>query len=222
METRCGDDRERILNMPMIPPSRAGDFKPCPAGLQQLVCVDICDLGMMTSSYNGDPKTQHKIAIKWQSIKRMADDKPYLVQKRYTYSLHKKSTLRADLQSWRGRAMTDAECDVFDLEKLIGVNAYGNILHVTRDDATYANIAALMPLPREIPRLVARDYVRIIDREENPAPKQVARPVVVPVVPPPPVDEWGVEPDNTPMPSENADFPADSPALRGPDDDIPF
>ena len=97
--------------MAMIPPrsgSGGGTFKPCPTGLQQLVCCDVIDLGMVTSSYNGEAKTMHKVSLRWQSAKLMSDGKPYLVQKRYTYSLHPKATLRKDLDGWRGKALTDA------------------------------------------------------------------------------------------------------------------
>jgi hypothetical protein len=44
----------------------------------------------------------------------------YIVQKRYTLSSHKKSTLRRDLEAWRGRPFTDSQADDFDIDMLIG------------------------------------------------------------------------------------------------------
>ena len=43
----------------------------------------------------------------------MPDGKPFLVRRRYTASLHEKSALRKDLESWRGRAFTNVELDGF-------------------------------------------------------------------------------------------------------------
>ena len=190
--------------MAMIPPrsgSGGGTFKPCPTGLQQLVCCDVIDLGMVTSSYNGEAKTMHKVSLRWQSAKLMSDGKPYLVQKRYTYSLHPKATLRKDLDGWRGKALTDAACETFDLEKLLGVNAYANITHTVRGGDTYANVAALMPYPNEQPKLFVTGYVRVVARTKDDPP------------PPPPCEdsEWGAE-------NGAASGPVEAPS----EDDIPF
>lgn len=144
--------------------SEGGDFQPCPSGVYQAVCVDVIDMGLLEVTYSGTTKSQHKIRICWQVDEPMENGKPFLVQKRYTLSLNEKATLRHDLESWRGRSFTDDEMTGFDVEKLLGVNAMVNVTHAVKGDRTYANVVAVMPLPKNMAKIAARDYVRHIDR----------------------------------------------------------
>jgi len=94
------------------------------------------------------------------------DRPPYTVSSRYTASLHEKSRLRADLQSWRGRAFSAEELAAFDLEKLIGVGCLLNVVHTARNGKQYADIVAIMPLPKQTPKLtVSPDFVRQLFRQ---------------------------------------------------------
>lgn len=142
-----------------------GDFRPCPQGVHQACCVDVVDMGLLEVTWKGETKRQHKVRVVWQ-IEDIdpVNDKPYIVQKRYTASLHEKAQLRKDLESWRGRAFTDEELKRFDLETLLGVNAFLNVVHVTREGKTYANVTAIMPTKRGMDKIVPRDYVRVVDR----------------------------------------------------------
>lgn len=142
-------------------------FKPAPAGLHQAVCVDVVDMGILEVSYAGKTKRQHKVRVVWQIDQDMEDGKPFIVQKRYTLSLHEKANLRKDLESWRGRPFTDAELEGFDLEKLLGANCQLNIQHVQKAGETYANVISIVPLGRGMQKMEPRDYVRVQDREEN-------------------------------------------------------
>lgn len=146
-----------------------GDFTPAPAGVHQAVCVDIVDLGLLKVTFGGKEKEQHKISIRWQIAENMDIGKPFLVQKRYTLSLHEKATLRKDLESWRGRAFTDAESDGFDVENVLGANCLLNVTHAKKGESTYANVVAIMPLPKGMPKMAAVDYVRQVDRTDAPA-----------------------------------------------------
>lgn len=155
--------------MPIIAKS-AKSFEPCPAGPQQAVCVDVVDLGMVTSTYvdeKGSPKLQHKIDIVWQSSEPMKDGKPYIAKKRYTLSLHEKATLRQDLESWRGKPFSESEAEGFDVEKLLGANCIINVAHKAGSKGgTFANVVSVMPLMRGQQRIEATpDYVRVCDRE---------------------------------------------------------
>ena len=153
--------------MAIIAKSSGGNFNPAPAGAWSSVCCDVVDLGILKVSYGGKEKEQHKVRLSWQIEEEMQDGKPFLVSKRYTLSLHEKAALRKDLESWRGRAFTDEELKGFDLEVLIGVPCMLSVVQVkspTTGD-TYANIAAIMKLPKSTPALGVRDYVRVQDRE---------------------------------------------------------
>ena len=152
-----------------------GDFTPAPAGVHQAVCVDVVDLGLLKVTFGGKEKEQHKISVRWQIAENMDIGKPFLVQKRYTLSLHEKATLRKDLESWRGRAFTSEESDGFDVENVIGANCLLNIMHTKKGESTYANVTAIMPLAKGMPKMSAVGYVRQIDRTDNaPEPADIA------------------------------------------------
>jgi len=142
-----------------------GDYTPAPAGVYQAVCCDVVDLGIVESEWQGQKKSAHKVRLIWQIDARMDDGRPFTVSSRYTASLHEKARLRADLQSWRGRAFTVEELQRFDLEKLIGAGCLLNVMHTSRNGKTYADVASIMPLPARTPKLaVSPDYVRVQDR----------------------------------------------------------
>jgi hypothetical protein len=114
-------------------------------------------------------KQQHKVRIVWQLEDMMADGKPFLIQKRYTLSLHEKANLRKDLESWRGRSFTPEELIKFDVETIIGKNAQLNIQHITKDGKTYANVVSIVPLGKTMQKIEPMGYVRVQDRPENQA-----------------------------------------------------
>lgn len=152
--------------MPII--ATAGDtreFTPAPAGLHQAVCVDVVDMGILEVTYAGVTKKQHKIRLVWQIDEPMEDGKRFIVQKRYTLSLHEKSTLRKELESWRGKAFTREEEMGFDLERLIDVNCFLNIVHSQKEGKTYANVASVVPLKKGMPLIHSEGYIRVQDRD---------------------------------------------------------
>lgn len=175
--------------MSLIVKNKGGNFVPAPAGLHHAVCVDAVDLGMVDGNFG----KKHMVSLAWQTKAVMEDGNPYLVIKRYSASLHEKSNLRADLQSWRGRPFTDAEAAGFDLENLLGVNCQLNVVHNNKNGTTYANVLSIVPAPAALGKLAARGYDRVKDRPGYKAPV---------------VEEEAVEPGAQ-----------DGPA---PDDDIPF
>lgn len=141
------------------------DFIPAPAGVHAAVCCDVVDLGVLEVTFGGKTKKQHKVRIVWQIEEVMEDNKPYLVGKRYTLSLHEKAALRKDLESWRGRPFTQEELQGFDLEALIAAPALLNVVHNPgREGGVFANIASIMKLPKTMNTLKIRDYVRVCER----------------------------------------------------------
>src|SRR5208282_2998743 len=55
-------------------------------------------------------------------------------------------------ESWRGIPFTDEEIRSFQVGKILGKYAYGNVIHNKVGQDTYANIASIMPLPKSMPR----------------------------------------------------------------------
>lgn len=148
--------------MPIIAKAPERTYTPAPEGLYHAVCVDVVDLGVLTTTW-GD---KHKVRLVWQIEEVNTEaDRRFEVRKQYNLSLHEKATLRKDLESWRGRKFTDQELQGFDLEKLIGVNAQVQIVHDLGDDATvWANVQAVVPAPKGVAKLVPQDYTRVQDR----------------------------------------------------------
>lgn len=150
--------------MAIIAKASGANFIPAPPGAHSAVAVDVVDLGMLEVAFGGKKKTQHKIRIVWQIAEVMADNRPFIVQKRYTLSLHEKAQLRKDLESWRGRPFTDQELEGFDVETIIGVPCLLNVIQEKKDSSTYANVTSIMRLPKGMEAIKQRDYVRVCDR----------------------------------------------------------
>jgi hypothetical protein len=144
----------------------------CPVGVVQGVGCDIIDLGMVATQFDGKPTTKHKVVLCWQVAEVDPETgKPFVVSKRYTASLYEMANLTKDLEGWRGRPFTAEEKRGFDLDNVLGVNGLLNIVHNQgKDGKTYANVAGVMPLPRNMPKLAVRDYIRVKDRQQEPGP----------------------------------------------------
>lgn len=146
----------------------AGDSKsytPAPEGTHQAICVDVIDHGMKPNTFK-EGTFQHKIAIAWQIGEQREDGKRFVVFKRYTLSLHEKATLRKDLESWRGKAFSRDEEMGFDVESIIGANCLINVQHNVSGDKTYANVSAVLALPKGMARIAADNYMREKDRQD--------------------------------------------------------
>lgn len=154
--------------MPIIAKSNKKDFTPAPEGLWPAVCVDVVDLGMLQTQW-GD---KHKVQIRWVlEEKDPKTDKPFLVMKRYTLSLHEKANLRRELETWRGRKFTQEESEGFDLERLLGANCQLQIMHGMSDGGdVFANVQAIVPASKGTVKLaIPSDYIRVCDRSKEPA-----------------------------------------------------
>lgn len=144
-------------------------FTPAPAGLHQAVCVDVVDLGLVKTTYDGETKTKLMVRVIWQiDDVNPEDGKRFTASKRYNNTLHEKGTLRKDLESWRARPFSADELKGFDLERLLGVNCQINVQHRTANGKTYANVVSIVPLGKGMTKLEPKDYVRVVDRAEHP------------------------------------------------------
>lgn len=126
-----------------------GDFVPISEGTHIARCVRVIDLGMQPGSAEyPDPK--HKVLLGWEvpgEVVVIDDvDMPALVQSRYTASLHPKAKLRADLESWRGRAFTAGELKGFELRGVLDAPCMITVVH--SPDGRYANVRAISKLPQ--------------------------------------------------------------------------
>lgn len=130
------------------------EFKLPPAGLHLARLYRIIDLGTQKVEWQGVVKMQHKLMFTFELLGdddlKMDDGKPLIISKRYTMSLGEQSTLRKDLEAWRGSKMTPEELKAFDLTQLLGKFAMANITLSERDGKNYANLSGLTQVPKAI------------------------------------------------------------------------
>jgi hypothetical protein len=135
------------------------EFEIAPAGNHVAICYAMVDLGHQKTMYRNrdtgveEEKLQHKAYIGWELCNEpMADGRPFMVSRQLTMSLHEKATMRAILESWRGRPFTDDELTGFDLKNILGKPCMVNVVHNTaKNGKTYANIASVAAIPKGMP-----------------------------------------------------------------------
>ena len=119
-----------------------GDFKPHPEGIHPAVCVDVMDLGLVETDFQGVRKMVNKVKLVFESEAKTEDGKPCTVFRSFSASLHPKSNLSSFLSKWRGRPVVPGEC--ISLQQLIGASCTLVISHQQNlSGKTYAAIDAV-------------------------------------------------------------------------------
>ena len=166
---------------------KGGKFVLPPAGTHKARCYQVIDLGHQKKEWNNVEGYDPQVFISFELCDEMmkATEKlpvrPFSVSKFYTLSLHEKATLRKELDSWRGRAFTEAELEGFDVEQVLDAAAMLNCVELLKNGQRYCNVAAVMRLPKHSAAPTPRDYVRVCDRApgtSEPVPAQHDEPDV--------------------------------------------
>jgi len=165
----------------MATDSGGGDFKLATPGNHPAVCTMVADLGKqrVQSQMFGD-SVKHQVYIRWELT-----DEPFewedrntgeqktgfmSIGKTYTLSLHENATLRAVLESWRGRPFTEEERKGFDISKLAGAPCLVNVAHeVGNDGKTRAKVSAVTPLMKGMEKPQPSAPPIVYDDENLPA-----------------------------------------------------
>ena len=119
-------------------------FQPAPTGAHPARLYGAVSLGVQESPYGN----AHKVLLMWEILggERKANGEPFTVSKTYTMSMHKKASLRAMVDSWRGAPVTDMEAKRFDVRSLVGQRSLLQVSHrQSQAGRTYANIAGVFP-----------------------------------------------------------------------------
>jgi hypothetical protein len=149
------------------------NYEPVPEGVFQAVCYGIYDLGTQYSEkWN---KSARRVLITWETPENRIElekngrtvNLPRAISKEYTLSLHQKAQLKKDLENWRGRTFSKEELAGFDLQSILEANCMLQILHVKKDDKTYANVAAIMPLMKQVKKLKPENPVKFFSFEDT-------------------------------------------------------
>ena len=129
-------------------------YRPAPEGTHMARCVQVIDLGTQYSQvYNNNRRL---VQLVFELCSELNDaGSNFLLARKYTLSLGAKTSLRKDLESWRGKNFTEEELKGFDILNLLDKGCFLNVVHRKSEDGTrtYASIKAIMALPRwtEIP-----------------------------------------------------------------------
>ena len=115
-----------------------GSFEELSEGKHNAVCYRIIDIGTHMELKFGSTteyEKKHTVIFFWETLdEKMEDGRPFGVNKWYKLSLHEKSTLYRDLDTWKG-GITNEELAGLDLTKMLGVNCVLNIVHNNKGKA---------------------------------------------------------------------------------------
>lgn len=106
------------------------------AGSYGARCFFMAHIGTIQDEYQGKPITANKVRIAWQipderlEIERdgKKENLPRVIGKEYTLSLSDKSTLKKDLEAWRGKQFTKEELEAFDITNILGVECMLSVI----------------------------------------------------------------------------------------------
>lgn len=163
----------------------SGDFKPHPEGIHPAVCVDVMDLGLVETDFQGVKKMVNKVKLTFETEAKGDDGKPCTVSKNFTASLHPKAKLSEFLGKWRGRQVAPGE--TIGLDKLIGASCTLVISHQQNlSGKTYAAIDAVSKPTKKVtpsgtydPAAARQRYADWKAKQAVPAPTAAA-PVAAP------------------------------------------
>lgn len=108
------------------------------------------DLGQQKNEQFG--KVQRKFMMIWtiigEEIEINGEKQPRTISKEYSFSLNEKSTLRKDLQAWRGIPFKEEELQGYDLTRILNKACQLQIILEEKNKKKYNNIAGIMSLSK--------------------------------------------------------------------------
>lgn len=135
-----------------------------PEGTYAAVCVDFVEHGLKETSFGVKERVEFVFEVPHQHPDYA---RPLTVGARFNVSFHEKAGLRKFMEAWRGKKYTAEQvAEGVDAEAAIGRPALITVEHNEGTEATYANIAVIMPLPAGMAALTpSEDYDRVKDRD---------------------------------------------------------
>jgi hypothetical protein len=126
-----------------------------PSGTHLARCYSMIHIGTVEWEYNGEQKFTNKVRLTFELPNEMRDfsgeQKPMVISKEYTLSMHEKSNLRKDLEMWRGKQFTNKELAHFDLMLMLEEGCNLTVIHkTTKAGNEFATIGGLSSLPKGI------------------------------------------------------------------------
>lgn len=140
--------------MPIKADAGVSNTPPVSVGSHQAVCYGVVAIGTQPSEKYSPKK---KVVLFWELPHERGDfgerkNVPRTISKSYTLSLADRASLKADLENWRGKPFTPEETATFEIDRLIGANCLLSVQHESKGPKTYANVTAVMPLTKGMPK----------------------------------------------------------------------
>lgn len=128
------------------------NFEPLPAGTYVARCVSVIDIGVQDTKFGGKEMCYLGFEVPSERVEWEKDgikhEGPAMIGSRYTFSIHPKSILGQQLESWRGVPFSDQDRQGFNLFNVLGAACMISVIHNQSGNKTYANISAIMRLPK--------------------------------------------------------------------------
>lgn len=121
-----------------------------PAGSHVARLVSIIYIGTLQSQFG----EAYKVRFTWElpnelhKFKEGEAEKPFVVSKKFTLSMHEKATLRKFSTGIVGRKMSDEEATVYDIDDMLGRESLITITHTESDKGVFADVESANPLPK--------------------------------------------------------------------------
>jgi hypothetical protein len=130
-----------------------GGGQTVPAGTHVARCYQIIHIGTVPDTFQGEDRLVDKVRLVFELPLETADfgkgEQPFSIGRDFTLSMHEKSGLRAFVQSWLGKAMSDSDASKFDIGTLLGKEAMVSVMHRTANTGrTYADLKGASPLAK--------------------------------------------------------------------------
>lgn len=128
-----------------------GDYERVPTGMTLGICYGLVDIGLQESTYQGQTRIKPQVVILWETPgELMTDGRPFGISKVYTASMHENAGLRKDIESWRGKKLSESEAEEFDLIAVLGKPCLLNITEATKGERTYTNVGSITPIMKNM------------------------------------------------------------------------
>ena len=126
-----------------------------PAGTHFARCYSMIHIGVVEWEFQGEKKFNNKVRLTWELPYEMRDfggeQKPLVISKEYTLSMHEKSNLRKDLEMWRWKVFTNKELGSFDVTDLLGKTCNISVIHkVAKNGNEFAQVGGVSAIQKGV------------------------------------------------------------------------
>ena len=151
-----------------------GDFEPHPEGIHPAVCVDVIDLGMTVTKFQGEERIVLNVMFVFETEQWMENGRKRTIWKIFPASPHPKASLAGILGKWFGRQIIEG--DTIDLDDLIGRSCTLVISHYNFAGRIYASIDDISRPTKELTPSAYYDAAAVRQRIFKWKTKQAANP----------------------------------------------